>query len=429
MAITAGFTTWFRALVGGLPRAFWFLWLGTFINRVGIFVLPFLSLFLTSQRGLTTERATLAISLYGIGSFSAQLAGGFLADRLGRRFTMLISLFGSAALLMILSALTDYGQIALTVLLVGLFSDLYRPASSALIADIVPPEGRARAYSLRYWAINLGASFGLAMGGFLASHSYLLLFVGDAGTTFIFGLIMLFFVAETHPAKQKSSIESIKRAVDSEAIRAGSRRLLFFALLFAGLAFVTASVYVQNDVTLPLAMRANGFTELDYGLVMALNGLVIVLVSLPLNRYLTRFSHFLVIAASAVFTGVGFGLYTLPSSLWLYALGVVIWTIGELIFAPLATTIIANLSPPHQHGFYQGLLGASYGLAAFAGPAVGGFLFGHFGAATLWIVCLILCCAVSAGYLILVRPMYRRLLVTRVPSEAEILGALDFPSP
>jgi MFS family permease len=413
MSIATGFSAWLRTMVSGLPRAFWYLWLGTLINRIGIFVIPFLSLFLTSQRGLTTERATFAVSLYGIGSFTAQIAGGFLADRIGRRLTMVISLFGSAAILMILSALTDYTQIAVTVLLLGLLTDLYRPASSALIADTVPPEGRAHAYSLRYWAINLGASIGLSLGGVLASHSYLLLFIGDAGTTFLFGLIILLFVAETHPGKQKTSHGSADKphlAAKSATSQPDVRGVGLFVFLFAGLAFITASVYVQNDVTLPLAMRANGFSAIDYGSVVALNGIVIVLVSLPLNRYLTRYSRFLVIASAALLTGIGFGLYALPNTLGLYALGVVIWTIGELIFAPLATTIIANLVPPNRMGFYQGIFGASYGLAAFAGPATGGFLYAHYGATTLWIACLVLCCIISMAYLLVVRPFYGRLL-------------------
>jgi len=413
---------WLRTLFDGLPRTYWYLWLGTLINRVGIFVVPFLSLYLTSQRHLTIERATLVVSCYGIGSFSSQIAGGFLADHLGRRLTMLISLFGSAAMLMILSALTDYGQIAVAVLLVGFSTDLYRPASSALIADVVPPESRAHAYSLRYWAINLGASIGLSLGGLLASHSYILLFIGDAGTTAIFGLIMLFLVPETRPNRLQHGSDSpatpLASPPVSEADQAplnGSKRLVAFALLFAGLGFLTATVYGQNDVTLPLAMHANGFSEVEYGLIMALNGIVIVLVSLPLNRYLLRYPRFRVIAIGAMFTGVGFGLYALPSSLLLYGIGVIVWTVGELIYSPLATAIIADISPVHQRGFYQGLLGAGYGLSAFAGPIAGGFLYGHYGASTLWVACLGVCCLVSLAYLGIARPLFRRLLSSPSP--------------
>src|SRR5579859_7364486 len=139
MNMLATLTTWSRATVGGLPRSFWFLTLGTFVNRAGIFVLPFLSLFLTTQRHLSIGQATEIVSLYGIGSFLAQISGGYMADRLGRRMTMLISLFVSAGLILFLGTLTDASVIAVTTLLLGLFTDMYRPASSAIIADVVAP--------------------------------------------------------------------------------------------------------------------------------------------------------------------------------------------------------------------------------------------------------------------------------------------------
>ncbi len=118
--------TWIQTTVGGLPRTFWFLWLGTLINRVGIFVLPFLTVYLTAQRGLSVEQATGAVSVYGIGSFTSQVVGGWLSDRWGRRPTMLLSLFVTPVILLVLMSATDYGWIVLSTLLIGLSRALWR---------------------------------------------------------------------------------------------------------------------------------------------------------------------------------------------------------------------------------------------------------------------------------------------------------------
>ena len=85
----------FASLTADLPSMYWFLWLGILINRLGIFVIPFLTLYLTSQRGVSVHQAVLTVSLFGAGSFASQLVGGEFADRLGRRPVLLMSLFSA----------------------------------------------------------------------------------------------------------------------------------------------------------------------------------------------------------------------------------------------------------------------------------------------------------------------------------------------
>ncbi len=407
--------SWLRRTVTGLPRIFWFLWLGTLINRVGIFVVPFLTLYLTRHRGVDIQQATFVVSLFGLGSFTSQLVGGSLTDRWGRRPTMLVSLFGTPVVLMLLSSFTEYYQIALATLFLGLFTDLYRPASATIIADVVPSEDRARAYSLRYWAINLGAAIGLSLAGWLATQNYWLLFIGDAATTLAFGIVTLLFIPETHPIRGRETSHPVRPARRSNPLMAlrsefaGEGRLLEFVLLFSAIMLVTASIYTQGDVTMPLSMQANHLTEADFGNVIALNGLVIVLVSLTINQALAKRSWFLVMAGSAFLIGAGFGLYALTATKLAYAAGVVIWTLGELIGSPIAPTILADLSPLHHRGFYQSLNGASFGLAAFIGPVVGGAIYSHFGATALWTTCLAAGTLAALGHAFIMSPMYRRI--------------------
>ena len=405
--MTVGIMRWARQTTGGLPSVFWYLWVGTLINRMGIFVVPFLALYLTEKQNMSIESASMIVSLYGLGSFTAQVAGGFFADTYGRRPTMLISLFVTPLMLLMMGTFSGFWAIALLTLMTGFFTDLYRPASSALIADTVSPVDRARAFSLRFWAINLGAAIGLSMGGWLASQNYLYLFIGDAITTFSYGIVILFFVPETRPVHTPRK-NTGSAWTNLKASFAGERQLLIFTLCFGLLILTSASVYRQDGITLPLAMIENGFSKADYGRVIALNGIIIVLLSLTLNQVFARYAYLNLMASSALLIGVGFGLYTFAATVPMYAMGVMLWTIGEIIGAPIAPSILADLAPLHRRGFYQGVIGSANGLAAFAGPMIGGLVYSKLGEKPLWIGCLLVEIGVAVGYWLL-HPMYQRL--------------------
>lgn len=361
-----------------LPSTYWVLWFGTLINRLGWFVVPFLVLYLTSQIGVSPTGAALLVSVLGAGSFVSQLTGGELADRLGRRPVMLLS-FSFSPLAMLTVGLThEIWLLAVAIFALGFFSNLSRPAVNAAVVDLVPAERRTRAFGYIYWAINLGAAVGPVAAGYLANVDYLLLFVGDALTTALFGLIVYRYVPETQPAHVSASQGSGLRGRLGEA---GREPIL---LIFSMLTLLWAMVYSQSQVTLPLAMAHSGLQPSDYGLAIAVNGALIVLVTLPATRLIERWPRFGAIAVASLLLGTGFGLTAFAGSLAVYAATVVVWTLGEIIGAAVAPAIIGDLSPPHLRGLYQGIWGSAWGLAWFVGPIVGGLIYEQFGATTLW---------------------------------------------
>ena len=138
----------------GLPRSYWFLWIGLLINRAGSFIVPLMTVYLTKQRGLSLIVAGEILALYGVGSIAGTALGGWLADHLGRRTTLLLSLCSSATTMLALGQARELGSIATLVFVLGLTADLFRPASQATIADLVAPEFRVKAFGTQYWAIN-----------------------------------------------------------------------------------------------------------------------------------------------------------------------------------------------------------------------------------------------------------------------------------
>lgn len=394
-------------LTADLPPVYWFLWLGTLVNRLGGFVIPFLTLYLTSQRGASAAQAALIVSLSGAGSFLSQLVGGELTDRLGRRPVMLMSFLITPIAIITLGLAHPFWMIMLAMLMTGFFTDLYRPAVNASVADLVPAETRTRAFGYIYWAINLGAALAPIAAGLMARYNYLLLFIGDGLTTLIFGLIVLSRVPETQPAEAGHAARVDLRT------RIKQLRREPILLIFTGLSLLFGTIYMQNYVTLPLDMQSHGLGPADYGLAIAVNGALIVLVTLQLSHIVGKWPRFPAMATAALLLGLGYGAVELARTLPFYALTVAIWTLGEIIGASIAPTIITDLAPVDLRGLYMGIFGSSWGLSFFIGPLLGGWVYQNLGPVALWRGCLLLGGVLFLGYLALGRPAGRRLAEQR----------------
>ena len=383
------------ALTEGLPATYWLIWSGTLINRLGGFVIPFLTLYLTVQRQIPVSQAALMVSLFGAGSFIAQLTGGELTDRLGRRPVMLMSFFITPVFMIALGLAEKLILISISTFLVGFFTDLYRPAVGAAIADLVPPKARTRAYGYNYWAINLGAAVAPLLAGLIAEYNYLTLFVADALTTAAFGFIVLFGIHETRPPEAQQTASTPLNERVAQLKRAPILLWFTFLVLFFGM------IYMQGNVTLPLDMQSNGLGPKQYGTAIAMNGLLIILVTIPVSNMAASWPRFETIAVSTLLLGVGFGFTALASTLPFYMISVAIWTIGEIAGTAVGPTIIADLSPPDLRGLFQGVFGSAWGLAFFFGPLAGGWIYEHLGKNTLWVACLILGVVLAFCFLLL----------------------------
>lgn len=377
----------------GLPATYWYLWTGALINRLGGFVFTFLALYLTQERGFSVEEAGLVASFYGIGSVLSGPVGGALSDRIGRRRTMLLSMVLGAAAMLQLGFARDPVHVAFSTLLLGFLSDLYRPAVQATVADVVGAADRTRAYGYLYWAINLGFSGAAILAGLLARRGFLLLFLLDAGTTLAFGLLVYLRVPETRPAPRDEG---------GGDLGAPYRDRVFMS--FVAVQFLVALVFNQGWVTLPLDMRAHGVSPAQYGSLIAINGVLIVLLQPLAVRLLPRFRRSRALCAGAALTGLGFGLTALCKSPAGYALSIVVWTLGEIVFSPLVPTVIADLAPADLRGSYQGVNQITWGASSFAAPALGSLVLGRLGGRALWGLCLGQCLAAAALHLFDRRP-------------------------
>jgi MFS family permease len=354
-----------RESLRALPRGAWILFFGTFVNKFGTFVVPFLAIYM-KELGYTTPQAGLAVGAYGLGSLGACLLGGHLADRFGRRKTIVLSMFSAAAAMLCLSQARSLSMIVLWASAAGLACELYRPASTALLVDLVPSGLRVTAFAAYRMAFNAGWAFGPATAGFLAKKSFLLLFVGNAATAVLYGLVAWFAL----PAGRRGTQAGGALRDTFQVLRDDRRfRQLLGAALLIGL------VFVQAFSTMSLEITRHGFSAATYGLVISLNGVLVVLCELPLTTITKRFPARRVIAVGYLVIGAGFASNALTRTVPLMVLTTVAFTLGEMISMPVAGAYVAGLAPVDRRGLYMGIYGMMWSVAFVCGPSLGMLLF------------------------------------------------------
>ncbi|MGX2995547.1 MDR family MFS transporter [Streptomyces sp. JNUCC 64] len=401
-----------RETVSGLPPAFWWLWTSTLVNRLGGFVATFMALYLTLDRGYSASFAGLVAALYGLGGVLSSLVAGVMADRLGRRPTLLIAQGSTAVSVAVLGLVQHPAAIAAVAFLVGAGTNASRPAVQAMMADIVRPEDRVRAFSLNYWAINLGYAVSAVAAGFIAEYSYLAGFLGEAVMTMACAIVVFVKLPESRP-------ERTARDRDAEPeVRLGSvlRDRRFMGVV--GLSFLVSLIFMQSTVGLPIAMGDAGLSPAQFGMAMAVNGVLIVVLQIPVTRFIQHRDPRMLLIASSLVLGIGFGLTAFADSLAVLMLTIGVWTLAEIVNAPTQTSLVVRLSPVHGRGRYQGMYTLSWAVASLVAPLMSGYVIDGLGADWLWASCAVLGAVAAFGYWALMRGL---------PAPGKVAGAPESP--
>jgi MFS family permease len=384
-----------------LPRPVWILFAGTFINRFGTFVMPFLAIYMTKQ-GYSPTQAGLAVSSYGAGHICASMIGGHLADRIGRRHTIALSMFLSAVAMMALSQARTLPAILILAFFVGLVAEFYRPAATALLGDLVAPEQRIAAFGMYRFAINLGFAVGPATAGFLADKSFFYVFAGDALTSFAYGIVALFFLP--HGIRSTGKDEK-----PGEGFRAAFSDRAFVYFLAATMCMTW--VEFQLHSTLPLHIAHLGYSPATYGMLISINGVLIVLFELAITAWTQRFPPQPLIALGYGLTGIGFALTGIATSFPLLVFTVVVWTLGEMTYAPVTGAYVTGLAPERFRGRYMGIWHSTWSAGMILGPTMGTWIYERSQPA-LWITCVFV--GIASAFFALLKPRAR-------PAAAEAL--------
>ena len=362
----------FRDALRGLPSRVWMISLGILVNQVGNFLPIFITLYLV-ERGYSAGAAGLVLGVSGVGRVLGNTVGGYLADRFGRRWTIVGSAVTTSGLVASVPFLGSLPAIVAVVGLIGVTSQIYRPAAAAVLVDSVEThQQRLAAFGVFRFAQNLGVTLGGGIGGVLASTSYTALFLTNATAGLLFGVFVAVLVRDA-PQSRSDQDDADRRADQSVGYRqALADRILVRFLLMTVLA---EFAYIQVTVGLPLHINDVGLSELHFGFLMGLAGLLVLVLELPITAVISRYRPEYVLALGNLVVGVGLALTGFATEMGPLVVTVVIWTFGEMLSTSIAQAYLANRTPPGMVGRYQGLHGAAYTTGTSAGPVIGGAVY------------------------------------------------------
>lgn len=409
----------FRNLIGSywaLPGTVKLLCLGSFINRAGSFAVVFLTIYVSEALGYEKTFAANCFGVFGIGSFLAALIGGYLADRIGRKPIMLLGLFGGSVALVSLSFVQDRYLFLLNIFVFALLLDMYRPAANAMMSDVISNEQRPLAFGLLYIAFNLGFGVAAPIGGFLSEISMRLLFWGDAITTSLYGVMVLLLLPETislaYDDEDGSATDAGKK-LDIKLTPSAKRSIVgwratwqqitsdldFLLLILAAL--LTSFIFFQGFSTLPLTLKDAGFTKSEIGLLLSINGFLIVALQLPITAYFSRFERLAVILVGEILIGIGFGSTAFGTSAVWIGMTIAVWTLGEVLQAAFKQTLVVGFAPKEFRARYLGVFAMTHAVGLMIGAPLGGQVLDKFGPAVLWTGCFALAMISSSLYLLI----------------------------
>jgi len=366
----------------GLSPEIWWLAFITFINRAGTMVIPFLSLYLTDHLNLTLPQVGWIMTSFGVGSFLGSWIGGKLTDKVGYYKVMFWSLLLTGFLFISLQFITTFWGFMIGVLLTMTIADTFRPALYVSLNAYSKPENQTRSLTLLRLAINLGVSFGPAMGGLIiATLSYKGLFWID-GVTCIAAIILFRYILKNKPFVKKKSTEEVSE-----------KRTSVFQdkpyWLFLVIVFLMAFVFWQLIVTLPLFYRdIHSLTELEIGLLMSLNGGLIFLTEMPLIHKLesSRINRIQIIVVSLFLFGLSFLVLNLTNWIGILIIGMILITVAEMLAFPFTNRFAMTRAIKGKEGMYMALYTMAFAFATIFSAKMGMEIVDKFGFETNWYV-------------------------------------------
>ncbi|MCK4250909.1 MFS transporter [candidate division WOR-3 bacterium] len=369
----------------GYPSAFKVLVLASFIDMLGGFVLyPFFALYITERFGVGMTQVGFLFAVFAAGNILGSMIGGVLADKYGRRVMILIGLVVSGIGSIFMGLVDDLNVFYILAGILGLVGDIGGPARQAMVVDLLPGEKQAEGFGIMRIAMNLAVTAGPLLGGFLATQSYMWLFLSDAVSSLITAIIVFFVIPETKPEKPEDKPEEsfISTIVGyKEVLKDG------VFILFLSVSAIMVLVYMQMNSTLSVFLRdVHGFPPQGFGLLLSMNAAMVVVFQFWITKRISKFAPMKVIAIGALFYVVGFGMYGFISEVYLFFIAMIIITIGEMIVTPIQQTAVAFFAPEDKRGRYMAVFGFHWAIPSLFGVLVAGLIMDNIGPNWVWYI-------------------------------------------
>ena len=386
-----------RNLYQEYPSRFWTVVGVMFIDRVGgTMLFPFFSLYITQKFNVGMTQAGFVLAFFSAFGMLGSMIGGALTDRFGRRSLILFGLVFSALSTLSLGLVREYWVLFPLAVLTGLLSDISHPAHQAMIADILPEKQRAEGFGILRVVANISWIIGPTIGGLIANHSYLTLFILDAVISCFVAVLFFRYIPETKPeAAAGTESQSVLQSFVGYVV--ALKDLAFVAFILAGILMLLAYQQMYSSLSVYL-LRSHGVDPQGYGFLMSISAVTVIIFQFWVTRRIKHRPPFLMMALGSVFYMVGFGLFGFVSSYWLFALNIIIVTIGEMIVMPVSQALAANFAPEDMRGRYMAVFGLAWGVPSIVGPWAAGLIIDNLNPNLLWYLAGMLCIVAALSY-------------------------------
>lgn len=359
---------------------------------------PFLAVYLNTQRDIAMSFIGIFLALSVFFTSFAQILGGEISDKIGRKLVMQIALFlRGISILFIAYLIKEKGSVALIMAahMIGVFfGSFFRPAANSWVADSTTPGQRVRAYGLLRIGVNLGWALGPALGGFMAQSSYAMMFfytfISNIICVFIIGIFVDNTIVISSVNIEKLSFKTIRQVLAHE-------KFMRFCVAIFTMAIVMSQLIVSSSL---YCLKYLNFTEVDVGILFSLNGMIVVGLQYFVSKYLEKIKITSGLAIGAFLSAVGYFIFGFSFTFSIAIIAVIIFTFGELAVSPGIHAMTANLADEKHKGRFMGVEGLFYQLGYSFGIFIGTnslqFLSPHFQAAP-WVITAII--SLVAAYL------------------------------
>ena len=383
----------YKQAYSGLSSNSWFLCLVMLVNRSGTMVIPFMTIYCIRRLHFTIDEAGYIMGLFGLGSICGAFAGGKFTDKFGFYDLQIFALLSGGVLFIFLGFQYTFLSLGIGAFILSFCNESFRPANSSAIAYYSSAENKTRSYSLNRLAVNLGWAFGGALGGFLASINYHLLFWVDGFTNIVAALLLLRLIPRSGVVKRAK--DKIEKIASSSAYRDK------VYLLFIAFVILFAACFFQLFTMQPLFYKTQWLlNERLIGFLMAMNGILIVVIEMVLIHKLEGRRHPLkYISVGVILVGLGFVLLNvMPATIWSGLLVMIFITLGEMLSMPFMNSFWISRTTEHNRGEYAGLYTMAWSTAQVLAPTIGGQIILHGSFSLLWWLLGGICVVASIGF-------------------------------
>ncbi|WP_124727896.1 MDR family MFS transporter [Staphylospora marina] len=368
-----------------MDRNIWVRFFGEMVTSISFqMMVPFFALYLKSK-GNSMVDIGIILSLAPFTSFVGSMVGGRLADLYGRKRMMVIAHAGHGLTLLGFVFVEGFAGFAVLSMFAGFFKSLFQPASSAMVADVTDEKKRAEAYALLYTGFNIGAAVGPLLGVLAVQTSMETVFTFTGCVLLANALVDSLLIRETRP-EQPPSRNGKSSTKQPSPWKTVLRDFVFLVFIVAG-TFIPMGFSQMDLLPVHLDNELSGiFGDHNlYPYLLSLNGLMVVLLQLPVTRMVNDKRPGAVMLLGMSLFGLGmaavgqmatwFGEWHAPAALVAISLitAYVVFTLGELFITPHIMTFVANLAPEHLRGTYMGAASLRFIIGGSVGPLVGGW--------------------------------------------------------